>query len=72
MRQQTQKQNILNHLKEGYGITPIDALEKFGCFRLAAVIFNLKKDGYDIKTTIRKMGNKKFAIYGLKNHTSWN
>ena len=38
MGNKTQKQNILDHLKSGYGITPLDALQKFGCFRLAAVI----------------------------------
>jgi len=72
MGNKTQKQNILDHLKSGYGITPLDALEKFGCFRLAAVIHDLKKEGYEIKTTMVKMNNKKFAVYGLKNHSSWN
>tara|TARA_Y100000814_G_C12355286_1_gene407971 strand:- start:190 stop:474 length:285 start_codon:yes stop_codon:yes gene_type:complete len=46
----TQAQKILNHLQNGNSITAIDALNNFGCFRLAARISDLKKDGWDIKS----------------------
>ncbi len=36
-----------------------DALNKFGCFRLAARIADLRNDGMNIKTTIVKLKNKK-------------
>ena len=52
-------------MQEGYGITPITALNKYGCFRLAAVVFDLKKEGHNIRTTIIKENNKKFARYKL-------
>ena len=50
---------------EGNEITPMDALNKFGCFRLGARIADLKKEGYDIKTRIAK-GGKNYAIYKLE------
>jgi len=31
------------------GITQAQAVEKFGCYRLSARIFDLKEQGYDIK-----------------------
>ena len=35
---ESQYDMILKHLKRGDSITPLDALDKYGCFRLAAVI----------------------------------
>lgn len=64
-RKKSQKQLILDYLLEGNEITPMDALNKFGCFRLGARIADLKKDGYDIKTRIAK-GGKNYAIYKLE------
>lgn len=64
-RKKSQKQQILDYLLEGNEITPIDALNMFGCFRLGARIADLKRDGYDIKTRIAK-GGKNYAIYRLE------
>ena len=63
----TQADAILKDQKEGKLITPLDALERHGCFRLAAVIFNLRKEGYNIKTTkvSNKLSGKKYARYSL-------
>ena len=41
----TQNQRILEYLKSGKTLTPLVALEKFGCFRLSARIFNLENKG---------------------------
>ncbi len=46
----SQKTDILAYLQEHHDITPIDALNEFGCFRLADVIFRLRADGYYILT----------------------
>ena len=46
----SQNQEILKHLKEGKTITPLDALREFGCFRLAARIYDLRCKGYNILT----------------------
>ena len=65
-RYKTQKQKVLIHLQEGKGITPLEALTKFGAFRLSAIIFDLKKDGYDIQTDMIKNGGKHYANYSIK------
>jgi hypothetical protein len=63
---QSQTSAILHYLKEGKGITPIDALNLFGCFRLGARIADLKKMGYDIVTErIKVEGGKYVARYHL-------
>lgn len=62
---QSQINDILSHLQSGKTITPIDALNLFGCFRLGARIFDLKKMGYNIETNIVHNGRKKFAEYKL-------
>ena len=67
MEIRTQKQNILKHLQDGSSITPLTALESYGCFRLAAIVFDLKKEGWNIKTNIKKNSKKKFAVYNLDN-----
>tara|TARA_R110000765_G_scaffold89550_2_gene170785 strand:+ start:179 stop:427 length:249 start_codon:yes stop_codon:yes gene_type:complete len=61
----SQSNRILKHMQEGYGITPITALQNYGCFRLAAVVFDLKREGHNIKTTIVRENEKKFARYKL-------
>ena len=63
MERVTQKSKVMSHLQSGQSITPIDALERYGCFRLAAIIHTLKNDyGMDIKTELIK--NKYGTKYG--------
>lgn len=62
----SQTTQIQRHLEKGKSLTPIEALNKFGCFRLAARIADLRNDGMNIKTTIVKLKNKKqIAKYTL-------
>ena len=62
----SQTTQIQRHLEKGKSLTPIQALNKFGCFRLAARIADLRNDGMNIKTTIVKLKNKKqIAKYTL-------
>ena len=61
MKSQTDK--ILTYLKSGKPLTPITALNKFGCFRLAARIADLRKDGHTIFTETVTKGKKTFASY---------
>ena len=63
----TQHEKVLYDLLEGRTITPLDALNKYGCFRLAAVIFDLKAEGHDIATKMVSNGKKRFAEYKLFN-----
>jgi hypothetical protein len=57
---------ILNHLKDKGSITPLDALNLYGCFRLSARIFEIKDQGYEIITNKVEHNGKKFASYVLK------
>ena len=61
----TQTQQILNHLKQGNTLTPIEALNLFGCFRLGARIYDLKDMGYNIETEMVTQNRKTFARYRL-------
>jgi hypothetical protein len=67
---QSQCASILKWLSEGKPLTPLMALDKFGCFRLAARIKNLKDDGHAITSnmitvTNRDGGTSKVAEYRL-------
>lgn len=63
---ESQASRILKYLQEGNGITPIDALNLFGCFRLGARIADLKKRGYAIDKVMVKVGSgKRVARYHL-------
>ena len=46
------KERILEHLKQHKSITPLEALNRFGCYRLGARIWELRRDGHRIDTEI--------------------
>ena len=67
----SQVTKVLNHLKTGATINPLEALEKYGCYRLGAVIFLLKDGGYIISSrieTYKKPSGRKghYAVYRLE------
>lgn len=49
---------ILNYLKAHGEITPAEAYTKCGVYRLGAIIFELRKDGYNIETRYDALKNK--------------
>jgi|BioPla2DNA2_1021312.scaffolds.fasta_scaffold41146_3 hypothetical protein len=63
----SQKAKILDYMRQGHGITPIDALRMFGCFRLGARISEIKKDGWIVRTEMVKddLTGKRYAMYSL-------
>tara|TARA_R100000656_G_scaffold124743_1_gene103693 strand:- start:62 stop:271 length:210 start_codon:yes stop_codon:yes gene_type:complete len=62
----SQKEIILSMLEDGVKVNPMMALNRCGCFRLAAIIKNLRDDGYKIDTTrIRSHTGNKYAEYSL-------
>lgn len=66
----TQEVVILAALRAGEKITPLDALDRFGCFRLASRISALKKAGHPIeKRMVKGGGGKKWAEYSLRTDT---
>lgn len=62
----TQTESILAHLQSGESLTPLDALNLFGCFRLAARIKELRDEGHAIDMTLEDDGGgKHYARYSL-------
>lgn len=51
----SQATQILKSLQAGNRITPQDALREFGCFRLAARIADLRREGYGINTERKRV-----------------
>ena len=67
-RMESQRKNVKNWLLKGNSITPIEALQMFGAFRLSAIIFVLKNE-YDmpIETEmVYEPNGKRYAKYYLK------
>jgi len=63
----SQNKQIADYLNKGKKLTPIEALNKFGCFRLAARIADLRNEGMNIVTKTIKLENKKqVAQYSIK------
>ena len=62
----TQTEQILEHLMKGWSITPLEALNSYGIFRLGARIYDLRSRGIHIETENAKGGNgKRFARYWM-------
>lgn len=62
-KRESQNDKVLRYLKtHDSGITPLDALDSFGCFRLSGRIKDLRTMGYCIKTERVEVLNK----YGQK------
>ncbi len=67
MKTQSQTQMILQDLLTGCRITAIEALERYGCFRLSARINELIRDGFNIEgDMIETPSGKKVKQYYLK------
>ena len=65
MAKKTQNEQIMTYLSKGKILTPIEALNKFGCFRLAARISDLRSQGHTIWTSNVTKNGKTFAGYSL-------
>jgi hypothetical protein len=66
-RIESQRKNVKNWLLKGNSITPIEALQMFGAFRLSAIIFVLKnEDNMNIHTDmIYEPNGRRYARYTL-------
>lgn len=61
----TQNERIINYLGLGRKLTPLQALNKFGCFRLASRVNELRRDGWNIDKEMVTKNGKRFASYYL-------
>ena len=64
----SQCEQILRMLKSG-PVTAMDALQKAGCFRLAARIADLRQAGHHIETETIEVNGKHIAQSTLKEKT---
>lgn len=62
----SQEKAILEHLRKGSAITPLDALREFNCLRLSDRIFRLRRKGHPISTQLIRQGRKQYASYKLE------
>lgn len=70
MGKQTDKQAVLAYLKAHRSITPMEALNSIGCYRLGARIYELRHDGHQIATELVQGTNRngepmRYAKYTL-------
>jgi hypothetical protein len=64
--QESQTQAILEALKSGRRLTPIQILEEFGSFRASGRIYDIRKLGFNVKTKmIMTPSGKRVAEYEL-------
>lgn len=61
----SQVASVIAHLQKGKTITPLEALDKFGCFRLAAVIHDIRSMGFVVETEMVERNDKRFARYRM-------
>jgi hypothetical protein len=61
----TQTEQIRAHLVSGRDITPLEALDQYGCFRLAARVADLRAEGLDVQTVTEERNGKRYARYRL-------
>lgn len=67
-RTETQRKQIREYLLAGNTITPLEALQMFGAFRLSAHIYVLKND-YDMPIETQMIyedNGKRYAMYYLR------
>lgn len=64
-----QKDQILEHIEKYGSITPLEAQRLYGCMRLGARIWDLRKDGYEIVREIveveTRSGKARVARYRM-------
>lgn len=59
----TQCEMTLEYMERYGSVTPLEALQAYGCLRLGARICDLRKAGYQIKTD--RAADAMYAIYSL-------
>ena len=64
----SQAQQVLNHLISKGSINTIEAINKYGVYRLGAVIYNLKKN-HDIETSTHEVKGKNGSVSKVAKYT---
>lgn len=59
----SQLSDIRDYLATGASLTPLEALTEFGCMRLGARIYDLRREGVAIVTEMVEKAGKRYASY---------
>ena len=62
---ESQTNRIFQYLATGKTLTPLEAISKFGCMRLASRIDELRAAGIGIRTEMTRKNGKRYATYSL-------
>ena len=62
----TQNRTVLNWLKSGQTLTAAQSANYFGIYRLSARIFDLKKQGHNIKSELKFDGSCHWSVYTIE------
>ena len=54
----TQEQAVRNHIINNGSITQAQAVRLYGCSRLSARLYDMRKDGYEIATQYKTSRNR--------------
>lgn len=63
---ESKTEKVLQTLLDGNSITSMEAFQKYNLTRLSAVIFVLKKRGYQIETEMKYNKGTAYAEYRIK------
>lgn len=66
MKTENQTGLIKKYLESGNSITPLEALNLFGCLRLGARIYDLKCNGMNIISKTVTIDGKHYAKYSIE------
>ncbi len=66
MTHDSQRIRILRYMAQGFVITPLSALRKFGCFRLAARISQIEAEGWPVERKRVNIRGKRVMSYYLQ------
>lgn len=61
----TATQKIRKDLEKGRKVSALEGFTKYNTVRLGGLIFQLRKQGLDIQTEIKKKNGKQYAVYSL-------
>ena len=61
----SQSEKILRAFERGEVLTQRKAINRFGCYRLAARVFDLRRDGHDIRCQLLDRNGTRVGHYYL-------
>ena len=61
----SKRSKILQHFKSGKPLTKLQCITKYGALNLGDIVHILRNKGYPIVTTMREVGDSRYASYRL-------